>query len=38
MTVARINRLDRAAKAQGLSILATNDVHYHAPDRRPFRT
>ena len=35
--VARINRLDRAAKDCGLSILATNDVHYHAPDRRPLQ-
>lgn len=34
---ARINRLDRMAKAHGLSILATNDVHYHAPDRRPLQ-
>jgi error-prone DNA polymerase len=32
---ARINRLDRLARAHGLGILATNDVHYHAPDRRP---
>lgn len=35
--VARINRLDRAARACGLSILATNDVHYHTPDRRPLQ-
>lgn len=35
--VARINRLDRAARACGLSILATNDVLYHAPDRRPLQ-
>ncbi len=34
---ARINRLDRLAQANGLSILATNDVHYHAPDRRPLQ-
>ncbi|WP_054004946.1 error-prone DNA polymerase [Cypionkella psychrotolerans] len=34
---ARINRLDRLAKSHGLSILATNDVHYHAPDRRPLQ-
>jgi error-prone DNA polymerase len=34
---ARINRLDRLAKAHGLSILATNDVHYHAPERRPLQ-
>src|SRR5690606_20063449 len=32
---ARINRLDRLARGHGLSIMATNDVHYHAPDRRP---
>ncbi|ABL72355.1 error-prone DNA polymerase [Paracoccus denitrificans] len=34
---ARINRLDRAAQAAGLSIVAVNDVHYHAPDRRPLQ-
>ena len=34
---ARINQLDRLARAHGLSILATNDVHYHAPDRRPLQ-
>ncbi|RDW12253.1 error-prone DNA polymerase [Paracoccus thiocyanatus] len=34
---ARINRLDRAARALGLSIVAVNDVHYHAPDRRPLQ-
>ncbi|MTH33611.1 DNA polymerase III subunit alpha [Paracoccus limosus] len=34
---ARINRLDRAARAAGLAIIATNDVHYHAPDRRPLQ-
>jgi error-prone DNA polymerase len=34
---ARINRLDKLAHAHGLSILATNDVHYHAPDRRPLQ-
>ncbi len=34
---ARINRLDRLARRQGLSILATNDVHYHAPERRPLQ-
>ncbi len=34
---ARINHLDKLARAQGLSILATNDVHYHAPDRRPLQ-
>ncbi|WP_100368046.1 error-prone DNA polymerase [Yoonia maricola] len=34
---ARINQLDALAKANGLSILATNDVHYHAPERRPLQ-
>ena len=34
---ARIERLDRMAKRQGCAILATNDVHYHAPDRRPLQ-
>ncbi|HEV8037138.1 error-prone DNA polymerase [Yoonia sp.] len=34
---ARINQLDALARANGLSILATNDVHYHAPDRRPLQ-
>jgi error-prone DNA polymerase len=34
---ARINRLDRLARAHGLGILATNDVHYHAPERRPLQ-
>ncbi|MEO5612775.1 MAG: error-prone DNA polymerase, partial [Sphingomicrobium sp.] len=34
---ARIERLDRIAKANGCTILATNDVHYHAPDRRPLQ-
>ncbi|RED18003.1 error-prone DNA polymerase [Pontivivens insulae] len=34
---ARINRLDRVAQASGLCILATNDVHYHAPERRPLQ-
>jgi len=34
---ARIERLDRLAKNQGCMILATNDVHYHAPDRRPLQ-
>ncbi|MEM6304281.1 MAG: error-prone DNA polymerase [Pseudomonadota bacterium] len=35
--VARIARLDAMARAQGLSILATNDVLYHAPHRRPLQ-
>ncbi len=34
---ARINRLDRLARQHRLTILATNDVHYHAPDRRPLQ-
>ncbi|QLC22291.1 error-prone DNA polymerase [Parasphingopyxis sp. CP4] len=34
---ARIAALDRLARDNGLSILATNDVHYHAPDRRPLQ-
>jgi error-prone DNA polymerase len=34
---ARINRLDRLARAHDLAILATNDVLYHAPDRRPLQ-
>ena len=35
--VARINRLDRTARRHGLGILATNDVLYHAPQRRPLQ-
>jgi error-prone DNA polymerase len=34
---ARIERIDRLAKANGCNILATNDVHYHAPERRPLQ-
>jgi error-prone DNA polymerase len=34
---ALIERLDRIARANGCTILATNDVHYHAPDRRPLQ-
>jgi len=34
---ARIERLDRLAKSHGCTILATNDVHYHVPDRRPLQ-
>jgi len=34
---ARIEQLDRIAKRHGCTILATNDVHYHAPDRRPLQ-
>jgi len=33
--MARIERLDALARANGLALLATNDVHYHAPQRRP---
>ena len=35
--IARIDRLDTLARANGLHLLATNDVHYHAPDRRPLQ-
>jgi error-prone DNA polymerase len=35
--IVRIDRLDALAKANGLALLATNDVHYHAPDRRPLQ-
>ena len=34
---ARINRLDALARAAGLGLLATNDVLYHAPHRRPLQ-
>ncbi|MFL6829509.1 MAG: PHP domain-containing protein, partial [Sphingomicrobium sp.] len=34
---ARIERLDRLARANGCTILATNDVHYHASERRPLQ-
>ena len=34
---ARINSLDRLAQSHGLRILATNDVHYHVPERRPLQ-
>ena len=34
---ARINQLDRLAAAHGLGILATNDVLYHEPARRPLQ-
>ena len=33
--ISRINRLDLAARSAGMGILATNDVRYHAPERRP---
>ncbi|MGY6551747.1 MAG: error-prone DNA polymerase [Erythrobacter sp.] len=32
--IARIDRLDALARAHGLGLLATNDVHYHAAHRR----
>ncbi|GGC19671.1 error-prone DNA polymerase [Novosphingobium marinum] len=35
--IARIEALDALAKAHGLSILATNDVLYHEPERRPLQ-
>ncbi len=35
--IARIARLDALARTHGLTLLATNDVHYHAPDRRPLQ-
>ena len=34
---ARINRLDHMARGRGLTLLATNDVLYHAPERRPLQ-
>ena len=34
---ARINRLDALAVRYGLELLATNDVHYHEPARRPLQ-
>ncbi|QFT77746.1 error-prone DNA polymerase [Erythrobacter sp. THAF29] len=35
--IARIDRLDALARANGLTLLATNDVHYHTPERRPLQ-
>jgi len=35
--VARIERLDALARANALSLLATNHVHYHVPERRPLQ-
>jgi error-prone DNA polymerase len=35
--IARIDRLDALAKTNGMALLATNDVHYHLPDRRPLQ-
>jgi len=34
---ARINQLDGVATRHGLRLLATNDVLYHAPERRPLQ-
>jgi error-prone DNA polymerase len=35
--IARIDRLGALARANRLGLLATNDVLYHAPDRRPLQ-
>ncbi|MEM7664649.1 MAG: error-prone DNA polymerase [Pseudomonadota bacterium] len=35
--IARIDRLDALARESGLTLLATNDVHYHSPERRPLQ-
>ncbi|OYX07992.1 MAG: error-prone DNA polymerase [Sphingomonadales bacterium 32-68-7] len=35
--IARIERLDALAQESGLTLLATNDVHYHIPERRPLQ-
>ena len=35
--IARIDRLEALARAHGLTLLATNDVLYHAPERRPLQ-
>ena len=35
--IAWIDRLDALARDHGLSLLATNNVHYHAPERRPLQ-
>ena len=35
--IARIDRLDALAQAHGLTLLATNDVHYASPDKRPLQ-
>jgi error-prone DNA polymerase len=34
---ARIERLDQLACKHGHTIIATNDVHYHAPEKRPLQ-
>ena len=35
--IARIERLDAMARACGLGLLATNEVLYHTPERRPLQ-
>ncbi|MXP13959.1 DNA polymerase III subunit alpha [Altererythrobacter confluentis] len=35
--IARIDRIDAMAAASGMTLLATNDVHYATPDRRPLQ-
>ncbi len=35
--IARIEQLDTLARANGLALLATNEVHYHVPGRRPLQ-
>ncbi|MXP46760.1 DNA polymerase III subunit alpha [Altererythrobacter luteolus] len=35
--IARIDRLNMLARQNGLCLLATNDVHYHTPQRRPLQ-
>jgi error-prone DNA polymerase len=35
--LARIERLDRLARGINGTILATNDVHYHVPEKRPLQ-
>ncbi len=35
--IARIEQLDALAREHGLGLLATNDVHYHTPERRPLQ-
>jgi error-prone DNA polymerase len=35
--IARIERLDALAKVNGLTLLATNDVHYAIPNKRPLQ-
>ncbi|MHA7818187.1 MAG: error-prone DNA polymerase [Erythrobacter sp.] len=35
--IARIDRLDLLARVNNLTLLATNDVHYHVPERRPLQ-